>query len=129
MKQYIGKFILRLTILTIIITITGWIFFTFIFKDHYLPVFPFTLLLFFIVTGLIHIYQVRLANKNIARFTRSNMLATTLKLFIYSVFAIAYLAVNPARAITFVIVLFILYLIFNTFEVIELSNYNRRLNK
>ncbi len=129
MNSDIRRFLFRLIALTCLLFLTSMIIFRFILKDYYLPVFPYMMLLFFIVTAITHIYQIVLIKKNIAKFARSNMLSTTFKLLIYSGFSIIYLAINSEKAIPFIIFLFLLYLIYTIFEVIELTTLNRQINK
>ncbi len=129
MNSDIRKFLIRLIVLSVVLFFAGWIVFKFILKDYYLKAFPFMILMFFVVTAATHIYQIILINKNFARFTRSNMLATTFKLLVYSVFSIAFLFFNSGKAIPFIVLLFILYLIYTVFEVLELTRLNRRIFK
>ncbi len=117
MKSFISK----LTILTIAIAIIGWLVFSLFFPEYYLPVLPYLLVFFYLVTIGIHVYQLRLAKKDIGKFTRSNMLITFFKLIIYSVVAVVYIALDKENAVTFVVCLMVLYLIFTFFEVSELT--------
>ncbi len=55
-----------------------------------------------------------------AKFTRSNMLTTFLKLFLYLTVAIVYIATNRENAKVFVVYFIVLYAIFTVFEVTSL---------
>jgi hypothetical protein len=129
MNSDIRLFLFRLTFLSLTLFFIGWVIFSFFLKRFYLPVFPYTLGLFYITTAVLHIYQISLIKKNFSGFARSNMLSTTLKLIIYSVFTLIYLAFNRDQAIPFVFILFCLYIVFAVFEVIEMTRLNRRLFK
>ena len=121
MKQFITK----LTVLTLAIAVVGYLVFTLVFPEYYLPVMPFLLIFFYIVTLGIHAYQLRLAKKDMGKFARSNMLITFFKLIIYSVVAVVYIAIDKAHAIPFVASLMLLYLVYTFFEVSELTKITR----
>jgi len=125
MKSFIAKLIL----LTLAIALIGWLVFTLFLPQYYLPVFPYLLAFFFIVTLSVHAYQLKLAKKDLGKFTRSNMLITFFKLIIYSVFAVVYIANDKENAFAFVIALFLLYLIFSFIEVSEMSRFSRNYKK
>ncbi|NQU54365.1 MAG: hypothetical protein HQ522_17710 [Bacteroidetes bacterium] len=117
----IKKFILKLAGITIGIALLGWLAFSFFLTEYYLPVLPFLLLFFFVITILIHAYQINLAKKDIGKFARSNMLITFFKLILYSIVAVIYIAFDTENAIVFVICLMLLYLVYTFVEVSEIS--------
>jgi hypothetical protein len=125
MKQFIAK----LTALSLTIALVGWIVFSMFLPEYYLPVMPALLLFFFVITLIIHAYQVKLAKKNIGKFARTNMLITFFKLVIYSVLAVVYVIRDKAHAIPFIACLLFLYLVFTFFEVSELSRLAKANNK
>lgn len=120
------NFILKLAGVTIGIAIIGGLIFSLFLNEYYLPVLPFLLLFFFLVTVLVHAYQLKLAKKDIGKFARSNMLITFFKLVAYSLIAVVYIAFDAANAITFVICLAIIYSVFSFIEVSELSRMTRK---
>lgn len=113
------KFITKLTVAALTLVLAGGLVFGFILPQLYLPVLPFVLLFFYLATVAVHAWQVKLAKNNMAKFTRSNMLITFLKLVVYSVFAVAYIAVDRENALVFVICLMMIYLVFTALEVVE----------
>lgn len=129
MSFEIKKFILKITIATLIIVFIGWIVFSYLLPAYYLEIFPVVLLFFYFFTLLIHSYQLNLAKKDMGKFTRQNMLMTFFKLVVYSLFTIIYVANNKENAISFVIVIMALYLVFTTLEVSDLMRIVRILNK
>lgn len=115
------QFILKTMIISLVLFLSGWlVFFQFI-PQYYLPILPFLLLFFVVTTILFHAYQLQLAKKDIAKFTRSTMLVSFLKLFLYSIFAVIYIALDTENAVVFVICLMLLYIVFTTFEVIAIT--------
>ncbi|WP_167604619.1 hypothetical protein [Maribellus sediminis] len=115
------SFIAKLTLLTLAIVLVGWLVFAMFLPEYYLPVFPFLLAFFYLVTIGIHAYQLNVAKKDIGKFARSNMLTTFIKLMMYSIIAVVYIAIDRENAVAFVIVLMALYLIFTFFEVSSLT--------
>ncbi len=122
MKQFIAK-ILGVSVALII---TGWIVFSLIIPEYYIPVLPYMLLFFLVVTIIVHAWQLKMAKKDIAKFTRSNMLVAFFKLVIYSVFAVVFIAIDRENAMVFVICLMIIYLIFTFVEVSDLSRNTKK---
>ena len=114
-------FIVKLTGISLAIALIGWLVFSLAFPEYYLPVFPFLLLFFYLATMGIHSYQLKMAKKDIGKFTRSNMLVTFFKLVLYSVVVVVYIAVDKENALPFVICLMLLYLIYTFFEVTEIT--------
>ena len=123
------SFITKLTALTLAIALIGWLVFSLFLPEYYLPVFPFLLGFFFVVTLAIHAYQLKIAKKDIGKFARSNMLITFFKLMTYSVLAVIYIALDRENAIQFVAGLMFLYLVYSFFEVKEVSKINRLTRK
>jgi hypothetical protein len=119
------SFIVKLTIITVALALIGGLTFYFLIPQYYLPVLPFLLIFFFLVTLLIHAYQLSLAKKDIGKFARSNMLITFFKLILYSVVTVVYVAFDKENAITFVVCLMLLYLFYTFVEVNEITKISR----
>lgn len=115
------QFTVKLLALTAVIVLISWLSFSLFLTEYYLPVLPFLLLFFFVVTIIIHNYQLKLEKKDIGKFARTNMLITLFRLVLYSVVTVVYIAIDSENAIVFVICLMILYLIYTFFEVVEIT--------
>ena len=115
------SFLLKLIGITLGVAVLGKLAFTFLFDEYYLSIFPYLFSFFFVVTIVIHAYQLKLTKKDIGKFARSNMLITFFKLILFSVVTVVYIAVDSENALAFVICLMILYLIFTFFEVFEIT--------
>lgn len=115
------KFTLKILGVAFVLALLGGAIFSLFLSRYYLPVLPFLLLFFVIVTLLIHAYQLNLAKKDIASFARNNMLITFGKLVLYSVVAVTYIAIDSTNALVFVICIMLIYLIFTFIEVSDLS--------
>lgn len=122
MKRFLTKIILSASVLAL----AGWLAFSLFLPEYYLPIMPVALLLFLVITILVHAYQVRLAKRDMAKFTRSTMLVTLFKLIVYSVFAVVYIALNSENAVPFVVSLMIIYLVFSFIEVAEIATISKK---
>ncbi len=114
------KFVVNIILISVVLLIIGWVIFSMVIPQYYLPVLPFILMFFVVSSVAIHAYQLQLSKKDTAKFTRSNMIITFLKLFLYSAVAIIYIAVDTQNAKIFVICFILLYVIFSVFEVLSL---------
>ena len=126
MNTDLKRFIVKVVGIALVLAFIGWIVFSLFPPEYYLPIFPIALVFFLLVTILIHAYQLRMAKKDIAKFTRSSMLVTFFKLTIYSIFGVIYIALDSENAAAFVICLMLLYIIFSFVEVIELTRVSKR---
>jgi hypothetical protein len=114
------RFIIGIAIISVLLALTGWLVFSRFIPQYYLPVLPFMLLFFIVASIIIHAYQLQLAKKDFAKFTRSNMLVTFIRLVMYSAAAIIYIAADTKNAKVFVVCFVICYLIFTVFEITSL---------
>lgn len=123
------QFFINISLITILLAFIGWLVFSQFVPQYYLPVFPFLLLFFAVSSALIYAYQFQLAKKSVAKFTRSTMLITFFKLFLYSAVAVIYIAFDTENAKVFVIVLMLLYVVFTAFEVTSTLRITTKNNK
>ncbi|SRR5690606_23092885 len=121
MNSDFSKFLIKTIAATAVLAIAGFLAFTFLFPDKYLPVLPWMLVFFALVTLITYYAQLRVAQKDFGRFTRNSMLVSFLRLVIYSVFAFIYLSQKNDRAAVFVVCLAVTYLVFTFLEVSDLS--------
>jgi hypothetical protein len=126
MSREFSNFITKIVIAAVVLAIAGWIIFSFLAPLHYIPVLPWMLLFFAIVTVITYGYQLRLAKKSMNRFAQYSMLMSMLRLALYSIFAIVYLANNSEKAAVFVVGLVTVYIVFTIIEVADLSRITRK---
>ena len=117
------SFFAKSTILTILVFILGILVYKWGIPGFYIPVLIFIPLLFYMVTNLVHFYLLRIAAKKGARFTSHYMAASFLKMFLYMALGIGYAFVFRGQAKIFLINYLLLYIIYTTFEVVELSKF------
>lgn len=126
MNTNLKRFIVKTIGISVLIALIGWLVFSLFLPQYYLPILPYTLLFFLVVTILVHVYQLELAKKDLAKFTRNNMLITFFKLIIYSLFTIIYIALDSENALVFVICVMLLYIIYSFVEVAELTRISNK---
>lgn len=114
------QFIVKLTGLTLATAAIGALIFVFLLPEHYLPFFPFLLAFFYVFTLVSHRILYKMAGKTPGLFIQSSMVLTVIRLVLYSIIAMIYIVVDRENAIPFAIGLAALYLIFTTFEVVEI---------
>jgi len=113
------SFLLKSTVLTIIVFIVGIILYSTVFKSYFLTVLPFTLLLFYLATNLVHAYLLRIAGKSGSGFVSKYMAVSFMKMFFYLAVAIVYVIFNRENAKVFFVNILLLYVVYSSFEVIE----------
>ena len=129
MKKELKTFIIKVVAAAFILSVIGWIVFTFFAPNQYIPVLPLMLLIFLFITLVTFIFQLRVAKKDIARFSRMSVLVSFLRLILYSAFAFIYLAKRPENAAVFVVCLVIFYLVFTFLEVAQLTRITKNFKK
>lgn len=129
MNTDLKKFIAIISGVSAVMILAGWVIFGFIIPEYDLKVLPFLLLFSVFISVSVHAYQLHLIKEDLGKFMRSNMVLTFAKLFLYSVFAIVYLAVDSKNALSFVICLMVVYGIFSFIEVAEITRIIRRKNR
>ncbi len=126
MDRHVKNFIVKILIAAAVLVVLAWFIFNYLIPGQYLPVLPWMLAFFTIVAVSVHAWQVHLSKKDLGVFTRSSMLISMFRLMLYSVFAIAYLAVNQNNVAVFVVSLVVVYTVYTMLEIIDLSRIVRR---
>jgi hypothetical protein len=122
-------FLIKSSILTIIIFLLGTILYTTILKPYYLSVLPFFVLFFFAVTNLVHAYLLKIAVKSGSKFTSQYMAVSFIKMFFYLAIAIVFVIFNREIAKPFLLNFLVLYIIYTFIEVYEFSKLVRQRGK
>ena len=122
MIESVRKFIFQLLILTLLLTCLGYGLYTFVLPESYFPLFPIIPAFLFIVTLLVHVYQVRASAGDSRKFTSKYLGAMGLKILIYLCFIIIFLLVVDSSVVPFLISFLVMYIAFTIFEVISILN-------
>lgn len=89
-------------------------------RGYATPALPF-LFFFFIGCSLVsYHYLLRSMTERLIRFVNTFLLLTVIKLFLYAGVMIAYVLLNKADAVPFMLSFFILYLAYTIFEVVKI---------
>ncbi len=115
------RFLYRLSVLTAIMALAGFILFWFVFPEMYSPVYPVVLLIVFLFTFITHALQIYLGSSNFSRFARIHMVMTLLRLLLYSVIIVLYLLYNREDLALFLSIVGVLYITYTAFAVRELT--------
>lgn len=126
MSDVAGKFLVKILIFILIISLIASALFATILKMFYLCAFPYLVLLIAIVTTIGHLWVVKASDQNTMKFTTTFMASVTLKLMIYLFFMLIYLLIDRSEAITFVITFMILYILFTIFEVVQVLDFIKK---
>lgn len=123
------SFFIKSSIVTIIVFILGAIFYSTLFKPFYITILPAVVVLFYVITNLIHAYLLKISASSGSRFTSYYMAVSFIKMFFYLAVAIVYAIINKENAKIFLLNFLLLYVVYTTFEVIEFSKVVRQKNK
>ncbi|MFW5822464.1 MAG: hypothetical protein ACOCU7_03665 [Tangfeifania sp.] len=126
MSRELIRFIIKILVAALLLVAAGWIVFTFYFPEKYLPVLPWMLAFFTVVTVLIHAWQLTVAKKNMAKFTQNSMIVSLLRLVLYSGFAIVFLITHSENIAVFVVCIAVVYLIYTFLEVFDLQKFTQQ---
>jgi len=114
------KYIIRLLAFSVIISVLAFAIFQFVLGQYYLPIFPFLITFFVIVSISVHYILLKASNFRIAKFSTFFMGSITAKLFLYIIFLIIYVLVDKENAVPFLLTFFVLYFLFTIFETFSL---------
>lgn len=113
------QFLIKSTILTVILFSIGAILYATVLKEFFIPVIPLIVVFFYIITNLVHAYLLRSAGKSNSGFAARNMAVSFLKMFFYLVVAIVFVILNRENAKVFIANFLVFYIIYTVFEVSE----------
>ena len=113
------QFLIKSTILTIIVFLLGSILYSTVLKSFYLAVLPYAVVFFYLTTNLVHAYLLKVAGNSGSRFSSHYMAVSFLKMFFYLAVAIVYVILNRENAKPFMAVFLLLYVVYTIFEVVE----------
>lgn len=115
------KYLLRITGINLMILLLCVVLFGTVFKDFYNPVFPYILVFFFLFSLFTHYLHLKFGQKSFQSFSRTHMIVTLLRLFVYSAVVILYLVLNRDQVAGFVIFVGVLYILYAILEATSLT--------
>lgn len=120
------RFIYRILLLTALVAIAGILVFSLLLKEYYLSVFPLLLVFFCVLNILVHWLLVYSSEIKKLKFETAHMLSFFIKFIGYIIFTLIYLQNHKENFKIFVAVLFILYIIYTSFEIKSIILYFKR---
>ncbi|MCD4794593.1 MAG: hypothetical protein K8R54_15265 [Bacteroidales bacterium] len=128
MTKLIRNFIIKIIFLTVILGIISGAVFRFLLPDEYFDTFPFLLILFPLVSSVIHIQLLKASEKSLARFNIVFMLSFILKLLIYLAISATIISLEQDHKSSFVITILLFYLVYTVFDVKKILDDMKRLD-
>ncbi len=126
MHYELRKFIIYSVILTGIVALTGFLAFTTFLGKYYLPIFPWLLLFFLCINIIVHSLLVSSSGKKKIKFETAFLLSFFIKFFGYIIFLMIYISKHKESALIFVAGLFLLYIIYTSFEIRSIISFLKR---
>ena len=118
-KKY-RQFITRLFILSLITGLVFYLLDSLLAEGIITLSYPWLIVLFFVVTALVHYVLLRITELNPRKFVGYFMLATSLKLLNYLIVIFVYVFMVKEGILQFILAFFILYIIYTVFEVVTI---------
>jgi hypothetical protein len=121
MTKSLIPFIKKISILTLSLCVFYFVFFFFVNPDLFLPVFFLVILFLYCLTLIVHNILIKSSKDRLAKFSVNFMIATSIKLVLYTIFIVLYLISDKQNAIPFVAFFLFNYFIFTIFEVYSIT--------
>ena len=125
MKRKLIRFFTGLTLFTLFLGGLSWILDEILPDQAIHPVYPYLLVVFYVVTSAVHLVLLRITLLTPRKFVSYFMLATLVKLILYLTAVLAYVFTYREHVLSFVMTFFILYILFSVFEVVLLLTQTR----
>ncbi|NPA68162.1 MAG: hypothetical protein GXO50_06095 [Chlorobi bacterium] len=128
MNKLIRNFIFKITVLTALIALISGLLFFSVLKPAYFEAFPLLLILFPVISVLMHIRLLKASQKSLAAFNVAFMLGFMIKLIIYATFTGIIISAEPEKRNPFVITVLLLYIIYTVFDTKAVLDDMKKLN-
>ena len=122
MKKNLNIFIKKFLLFSFIVLLLGGLFFT-VLPRYFYTIHIVSFFLIFLTTFTTFIIIAKSLQKKLDAFANYFMISTIAKLFIYFGFIVSYLIFTEEKKLSFIIIFFILYFLFTSYEVIILQRY------
>ena len=129
LSQVFKKFLLRLTIISMILLVIATILYLVLPSGKFSPATPFLVVFFYVVTALLYYILLKAASKRFSSFINQFMIITVVKLFAYIIILAIYVFVNKPDAIPFIIAFLLLYFIYLIFEITVYMGDQKKMTK
>jgi len=128
MKPIFLRFVLSLSIYSLIFISVGFATFNYLLPGYTLAIVPFVLICFFFhtVTLIVHYVLLKSSEKNARKLIFNFMALTVLKLLTYSIVLVGCILSNKENAVGITITFLILYLFYTGFETLAILNFFKK---
>jgi len=116
MQQSFTIFLKKISLFTIIIALLQYVGSTQLEAKWVSEAWPFVILFFLSFTIIMHRYLLKSTQGNPKKFVYSFLMITTVKILLYLGVILVYVLLNRADAVAFIIVFFVNYFLFTSFE-------------
>jgi len=120
MRKKYQHFILWLTLLSFVLALLVFLLDRFLPSGILSPALPYLLILFYVITAVVHYVLLKITVLNPRKFVGYFMLATFLKLLNYLIVIVVYVFIVKEGILSFVLSFFVLYIIYTVFEVVTI---------
>ncbi len=120
MKTVLNRYLKKLIILTLIIGLISFVLAYYMPQEYVSPAIPFLLGFFFLVAATTYYLAISALKKKTSRYANFYMISVFAKLLLYVAIIVIYAFINIGDIISFIITFFIYYLLFTSFETIEI---------
>ena len=121
MNPLMKRFLVRTTTLFFILLIVGYVVYSQFIPQHFEVTLPISLLFFFVVTNLVHAYLLRIAVKDMPKFTARFMGMNFIKMLVYLIIGVVLALLNRETAKIFLANFLFMYICFSILEVFEIT--------
>lgn len=120
------RYWIGLAIITLVLAVSAWIVFTFVFPDQYPRILPVFLAIVVLITAAGQVFLTRSLDKEPRKFNSWYMIYKAIKMLIIATFLFIYVILHKKNGISFLVSVFIIYLVFMFFESASLNRVVRK---
>ncbi len=129
MSKAMKSFLIKLLYLTLIVYAGGYVAFRFYFSEHFYRFFIFLPVIFYGVNWAFHGTLVAASHLDMKKFSQRFLGVFGIKIMAFLAFIITYAYFNPQKAVPFLITFFILYVVYTTYEVVSIVQFQRKIRQ
>lgn len=112
----LSGFIKRILVFSAIISVIGYFSYRWLIPQFYLPIFPFLIVFFIMITIGVHSILTKAGKQRISKFSTFYIGSMSIKLFVYIIFMAVYVFIDKPNALSFLLNFLVLYFLYTFFE-------------
>lgn len=126
MTAEIKRFLIKISLLTIVLALAGFVIFYFFMQSHFRPVYIFLLLFVYLFTAATQSYLIKNISADFRRFAALHTGVNLLRLFVFVIIIVIYLIFRKDDSLFFIITTLVLYFIYSIFGTLQLSRISKK---